>query len=399
MTRRTRKGEWWLLAVAIVFHAAGGSPVTARGNEPLSADTVRGIETAIRGMMSERGIPGMAVAVAKDERILWQGAFGLTDVENSVPAETSTLWRIASTTKPLTAIAAMQLVEKGALDLDAPVQKYAPSFPVKEFPVTARLLLCHQSGVRGYRRGEAEHNDHYASLVDALGIFKDDPLDHEPGTRYTYTTYGYTLLGVVIEGASGMPFPEYLKSRVLEPAGMRNTFVDDVYAILPHRARGYHPKVYGVFDGQWRNASLLDSSYKIPGGGLVSTAEDMARFAIAVLDGRLVSSRTFETMSVNQKTRDGHLTGYGLGWYIDGREGREAVDGSVYHGGVQPGFTSDLWLLPRRRLAIAILTNLEGGGRLGLATLANRIAAIVLDGGKAPEPGGAATPPSGGTAR
>jgi len=397
--RSTSKGAWLLLTAAVWWHAAEGSPVMARADGALPADAVRGIETAVKGMMAERGIPGMAVAVVMDGRILWQGASGVTDVENSVSAETSTLWRIASATKPITAVAAMQLVEKGALDLDAPVQKYVPSFPVKEFPLTARLLLCHQSGVRNYRRGEAETGKHYPSLVDALEIFKDDPLDHEPGTRYTYTTYGYTLLGVVIEGASGMPFPEYLKKHVLEPAGMRSTFVDDVYAILPHRARGYQPKVYGVFDGQWRNASLLDSSYKIPGGGLVSTAEDMARFAIAVLDGRLVTGRTFETMSVNQKTRDGQPTGYGYGWYIDGREGREPSDGSVHHGGVQPGFTSDFWLLPRRHLAIAILTNLEGGGRLGLATLANRIAAIVLDDGKAPAPGGAATLPSGGTVR
>ena len=123
--------------------------------------------------------------------------------------------------------------------------------------------------------------------------------------------------------------------------------------------------------------ALMDSSYKIPGGGLVSTAEDLARFAIAVQNGVLIKPETFEQMTKNQKTRDGQVTGYGYGWYVGQREGREP-DGSVWHGGVQQGFTSDLWILPSKKFAVVILTNLEGGGRLGLATLANSIAAIAI---------------------
>src|SRR4030095_2216363 len=118
----------------------------------------------------------------------------------------------------------MQLVEKGKLDLDAPIQKYVPSFPTKKFPITTRQLLSHLSGIRNYRAGEGERTNPYSTLTEALGIFKDDQLESEPGTRFNYTTFGYTLLGVTIEGASGMTFEDYLRENIFSPAAMRDTY-------------------------------------------------------------------------------------------------------------------------------------------------------------------------------
>jgi len=213
-------------------------------------------------------------------KIRWQKAYGLADVENAVPAETSTVFRIASVTKPLTATAAMQLAEHGKLDLDAPVQKYAPSFPAKAQTITTRQLLGHLSGIRHYKAGEGERTTHYDSLATALEIFKDDALVREPGTGFTYSTFGYTLLGVAIEGASGMRYTDYMRTNVFEPAGMSHTQADDPSVIVPKRARGYSPKVYGQFDGQWRNAALMDPSYKLPGGGMLSTVAVSGRLTV-----------------------------------------------------------------------------------------------------------------------
>jgi CubicO group peptidase (beta-lactamase class C family) len=352
-------------------------PATAQTPASLPADKLAKIEAAITAVMSRQSIPGLSIAIVTDNELRWQSGYGMADVENFVPAKASTVYRIASVSKTLTAVAAMQLAEQGKLDLDAPVQKYAPSFPTKNFPITTRQLLAHLSGIRHYKPGEVERTNRYESLTDALNIFKDDPLEHEPGTRFTYTTFGYTLLGAVIEGASGMTFIDYMRERVFKPAGMKQTQADDLYTIIRNRARGYSPRVYGRFDGNFRNAALMDSSYKIPGGGLVSTAEDLARFAIAVQNGALIKQEMFEQMTKSQKTRDGRETGYGYGWYIDRREGRQP-DGSIWHGGVQAGFTADLWIMPKKRFALVILTNLEGGGRLGLGTVANQIADIAL---------------------
>jgi CubicO group peptidase (beta-lactamase class C family) len=350
----------------------------AQTNAALPADKIAKIETAVSSLMSRQSIPAVSVAVVQDNQIRFQRGYGMADLENFVPAKALTVYRIASTSKPLTAVVAMQLAEKGKLDLDAPVQKYVPSFPTKSFPITTRQLLAHLGGIRNYRQGEGERTNRYKTLTDALSIFKDDPLDFEPGTRYGYTTFGYTLLGAVIEGASGMIFTDYLREHIFKPAGMQRTQADDIFAIITNRARGYTPRVFAQFDGNYRNPILMDSSYKIPGGGLVSTAEDLARFAIAVQNGVLVKPETFAEMSKSQKTRDGRETGYGYGWYVGVIGGFSTDPEAVSHGGVQAGFTSNLLILPKKRFAVVILTNLEGGGGLGLGTLASQIADIVL---------------------
>ena len=344
----------------------------------LPADKREQIEKTISSFMSRQNIPALTVAIVHDNQIRFVGAYGISDLENFVPTKSVTVFRIASVSKPVTAVAAMQLAERGKLDLDAPVQKYLPAFPVKQFPITTRQLLAHLSGVRHYRAGEGERTVRYNTLTDALTIFKDDPLESEPGTRFLYTTYGYTLLGAVIEGASGMAFEEYMRENVFKPAGMTRTRLDDVFAIIPNRARGYSPRAFPQLDGNYRNPVLMDSSYKYPGGGFVSTAEDMARFAISVLNGTLIKPETFAEMSKNQKTRDGRDTGYGYGWYIGRTPGFASDPEAVSHGGVQAGFTSNLVLLPKKKFAVVILTNIEAGGRLDLAGLVKQLGDIVL---------------------
>jgi CubicO group peptidase (beta-lactamase class C family) len=167
-----------------------------------------------------------------------------------------------------------------------------------------------------------------------------------------------------------------MRERVFEPSSMSHTRTDDVFALVPNRARGYSPRVYGQFDGRVRNADLMDTSYKTPGGGLLSTAEDLARFAIAAQSGKLLGKQSLAVMAKSGRTSDGKDTGYGYGWSVGTRE--NPAGGAIWHSGGQSGFTSELWMLPDRGFAVAILTNLEGGGQLGLNTLAKDIAAIVL---------------------
>ena len=362
-----------LMSTALLLSLLASMPATAQGPAALPADKTAKIEAAITSLMSSKHIPGLSIAIVIDNQLRWQSGYGIADLENSVPAKAATVYRTASVAKPLTAVAVMQLVERGKIDLDYPIQKYVPTFPVKPWPITTRQLLGHLSGVRNYSSKDGLSTHFYGSLTEALSIFKDDPLDFEPGTKYSYTTYGYVLLGTVIEGASGMSYLDYMRENVFKPAKMSHTQVDNVYDIIPNRARGYHPRVYGKFDGNLRNADLADTSNKIPAGGLVSTVEDLANFAIAVQNGILIKKETFEQMSTPQKTRDGKATLYGLGWYLDGVRN---VNGLVWHGGVQAGVTSQLFILPKERFALVIMTNLEGGGYLQLETLFTQIADI-----------------------
>lgn len=233
----------------------------------LAPETIQSIERLLSEKMSEEGIPGLSVAIVLDGEMAWSNGYGFADLENSVPATAHTAYRSASIGKPLTATAAMRLVEEGRLNLDAPIRQYCPAFPEKRWPVTTRHLLGHTSGIRHY--GGPDHEAellsarHYDNIKDALSIFKEDTLLHQPGAGYTYSTYGYNVLGCVMEGAAGMPFMKVMEQYLFKSADMNNTQVDDPYRIIPQRAGGYRRDE----NGELRNAYFVDMSNKIPAVG------------------------------------------------------------------------------------------------------------------------------------
>ncbi len=347
------------------------SRVAAQQQPPpqrLPEEKVRQIEQLISAEMSRQSIAGLSVAVVADNQLRWSAGYGLADVENFVPAKAATVYRLGSISKPITAVAVMQLAEAGRLDLDAPVQKYCPAFPVKQWPVTARHVLAHLSGIRHYKSAEEfDSTRFYPTVADGLSMFKDDALLHEPGAKYTYTTFGYSVLGCAVEGASGQKFADYVRERVFVPAGMTRIRVDSVSDIIPNRAQGYRRAP----DGTLRNSPLADNSYKVPGGGFVSTVEDLARFAVAVQTAKLTKAETLAQMFTRQKLKDGTETGYGLGWSVTTVGGQRAVG----HSGGQQRITTFLHMLPERGLAVAVMVNVED---TRLQPLVTQIADVVL---------------------
>jgi serine beta-lactamase-like protein LACTB len=365
-------------ARALVLVAGALLPVVAVAQPPASpapspspslvAPKLQAVESAINVAMHRYGIPGLSAAVAASGSVSLSAGYGMADVENAVPAGPLTIYRLASVSKPLTATAVLQLAAKGKLDLDAPVQRYVPAYPEKQWPLTCRQLLCHQGGVRQWTDEEFHSTRHYASLTEAVEFFKNDPLVFEPGTRTLYTSLGYNLLGVAVENASGQGYLDYMRENVFSPAGMETAGLDDVFALVPHRAQGYQ-KAPG---GELFNSSLSDTSNRVPGGGLVATAEDVARFALALPSGALLKNETREQMFVRQRTRDGKATGYGLGWAVGTQRGRR----EAYHIGGQPRVSTILYILPDSGVAVVFLTNLEGVGT-PLLELARQVAEIV----------------------
>ncbi|HWC17341.1 MAG TPA: serine hydrolase domain-containing protein [Terriglobales bacterium] len=326
----------------------------ASGQQPASLPADRAIDQIATQELQKQNIPAMTVAVAWDGKVIYSKGFGIADVENGIPATAQTLIRTGSIAKPITATAALTLMEAGKLDLDAPVQKYCPAFPRKEPEVTTRELLTHTSGIRHYADDEIASTKHYQTMSDGFAIFANEPLLFAPGTKFNYSTYGYTVLGCVIEGASGEKFFDYLLEHVLKPAGMTHTVVDDVYAIVPHRARGYQLK-----NGKVENAGLMDSSYKIPGGGLVSTAEDVVRFDMALMDGKLLRPETLAAMwtpSGRPQLQDGKPSVYGMGFAIRTADGQKYIT----HSGGQQGTSTDTEFIPGKRFAVAVFANEEG---------------------------------------
>jgi CubicO group peptidase (beta-lactamase class C family) len=338
------------------------------------------IENTISKFMADSKAPGISAAVVQDGEFVWSAGFGMADLENSVPATSQTLYRLGSISKPLTSAAAMALWEHGKLDLDSPVQKYCPAFPQKSWPITTRQLLGHLGGIRYYNVPELPYSAsqadpevgntrHFENGIEGgLKFFANDPLVGQPGTHFNYSTQGYTLAGCAIEGASGEKYADYVRESVLVPAGMLQTRPDDRFAVIPLRTRFYSKDNSGAVV----NAEFLDSSYKVPGGGWLSSAPDMARFEVAILKDRLFRSATREIMWTQPMPSDGlGRMAYGLGWQFG------VIDGvrDVGHGGSQQGASTMMLIAPDARAGVVVLINSDAGGASALAT---RLLRIVL---------------------
>ncbi|MDQ3749680.1 MAG: beta-lactamase family protein [Acidobacteriota bacterium] len=323
----------------------------AQNNQTLPSAKVEKIEAAIAAWMTQHKAPALSVAIVTDNKLIWSKGFGQADVENKVAARSDTVYRLASISKSITAIAVMQLVEKGKIDLDAPVQKYCAAYPEKQWTITPRHLLVHFAGVRHNKLEEVFSTKHYNTIAEAVGAFKDDALLHEPESKYFYSTPGYILLGCAIEGASGASYLDYVRENIFKPAGMIQTQADNVYKIIPNRVAGYRK----TLTGEIQNAPLHDTSIKIPGGGMVSTAEDLARFAVAVGNGQLLKPETLAQMWTKPKTRDGKESNYAFGFLI----GMDGEQRRVFNDGSQAGTRTYLFILPKEKFAVALMTNLE----------------------------------------
>lgn len=335
----------WLMLIALA-----AAPVQAQTAVPPSERIA-----AERGhaLWRSAGVPGMAVAVARGGQVIWGAGHGLANAEDSIPASPTTVFGIGSVSKPLTAAALMRLVERGAMDLDAPVQRYASAFPDKGAPITVRQLAGHLGGIRHYELRDFAYAPRPRTATEALGIFAADPLVAPPGTRHAYSSYGYVLLSAAMESAAGRHFLSLMRDEVFAPLRMERTGVEQLKDFDPARAVQYAgcpaacvPSPYVDYSGTWA------------GGGFVSTAVDLARFASQLLQPGYLSRETLEAMWTPQRTASGEDTGYGIGW----RSGRDAAGRRiVHHGGRTPQLRAFLLIYPDHDLAVAVLANGPAG--------------------------------------
>jgi len=328
------------------------------------AEKIRAFEQFAEATMKAQQMPGLSVAVMHGD-FRWSRGFGLADVENQVPARADSSYRMASVTKPMTAVAVLKLVEEGKIDLDAEVQTYVPYFPRKSKPVTVRQLLAHQGGISHYRDYMKEGRIREPKTTrEAIAIFEDFDLINEPGTAYSYSSYGYNLLGAVIEGASGKRYGDYLTETVWKPLGMTAMRMDDPRALVPHRVTGYV-----LEDGKLKRSEYVDISSRFGGGGTRSTVDDMIRFIEGV--DELLKPATVDLAWNAAPTRDGRYTRYGLGFGVVSRNGRWIIA----HSGAQQETRTTLMIAPRERFAVALASNFEDAE---LDTFEDKLIALFL---------------------
>lgn len=340
---------------ALALLAGTPSPANAR----LATDPSAIAQLMLDTLRETNGVPGMSAAVWRDGHIVWEGASGLRDVERKLPATPETLFRLASVSKLFTATAAAKLAESGQLSLDAPVQEQLPWLGTRWPAITPRQLAAHSSGLPHYQAGDERVGARrYATGRDAVAIFAGRPLLSRPGAAYSYSSWGYTLLGTLVEERAGMAFTDYVSGQLVPGLAIR--------ADATHSGDRNASRAYAFEGGRLIEAPANDFSYSWGGGGLSGTAGAVATFGGRMVAGQIVAPATFDAMLVPLPLTGGGIAGerdyaVGFGWRI----GRDA-DGAmfVHHSGITSGARSTLGIWRGEGTAVSLLSNAEWVSRM-----------------------------------
>ena len=297
--------------------------------------------------------------VAEGDRVLYQKGFGEAEMAWHVPNTPATRFRIASVTKQFTAALALQLIEQGAMDLDAPITRYWPEYPAAQGDaVTIRQLLNHTSGIPSYTGfadlAEAQRKPHTPEAI--VASFWELPLEFEPGSAFRYNNSGYALLGALIERVTGQPYDVALRERLLTPLGLADSGYDHHTEVIEGLAYGYDQ----LPDGSYQRAAYLDSSYPYAAGMLYATAGDLHRWTRA-----LHQATPFQDASTLAQMTTAGLGDYGFGLRADRLPmGTDSVRVIGHSGGID-GFSSMLAYFPDAEHTIVVLDNTGGpSGRI-----------------------------------
>ncbi|XLZ68044.1 serine hydrolase domain-containing protein [Massilia sp. SR12] len=309
----------------------------------------------IQAIMKEQRIPGLQLAVIKDDRIVLSESYGMANVENKVPATRTIRFPLNSATKAFTGVAMMQLAEAGQVDLDTPVSRYLDDLPPAWRDIRVRQLLAHTSGLPDIvnQQGDVEGG----SEASAWKVARARPVAAPPGQQFDYNQTNYALLAQIISKQSRMPYERFITERQFAVARMPLSTFGDSYDLVPNAATiyAYAPRGTSAPDDGTRLSRWI---YAIPyglwaGGGIQTTADEVAHWLIALSKGRLVSQASLQRMWTPEKLNSGANGEWGAGWPVL-RTTPELQVASI--GGARAAFI----VYPEQRLAVVVLTNLAG---------------------------------------
>jgi CubicO group peptidase (beta-lactamase class C family) len=346
------------LRLALAFFV-GSAPILAEAQTPtnnvLPPAQAAAVDDAIQAEMTRQQVVGVAVGIIRDGQVVYLKGYGQADREQRTPVTTETVFNWASNSKPLAAVAAMQLVDKQWLDLEADVRKYVPEFPSQDIGITSRHLLAHQSGIPHYGNGlviptiRGDSTDKpFMDPVLALDRFNRSPLLFKPGEKASYSSYAYILLSAVVQRAGKDSFGSQVQERIAKPLAMTTLQLDVESQNQTGWAAGYMKNRFG----QVIRAPEEANDWKHGAGGFKSNIGDFARWAEALINRRLVSEEAERHMWTPQKTATGDVTQWGLGFIVEDQGGLK-----VSHNGIQPEAASRLVIYPKARHGVVVLSN------------------------------------------
>ncbi len=322
------------------------------------------VDEFVELQLKQQKIPGMSIAILKDNKIIKTQGYGFSNLEHHVPAKSETIYQSGSVGKQFTATAAMMLMEDGKIHLDDPVSKYFQNIPESWKKITVRHLLTHTSGIPDYTAKDLDFRKDYTE-DDLLKILMKLPLEFQPGEKWNYSNSGYMLLGFLIHKASGKFYGDVLEERIFGPLGMTTAHVISESDIVPNRAAGYELKDGKIKNQDWVSPSLNSTA----DGALYLTALDMSHWAEGLNGNRLLNPESFKLMWTPVKLNNGTSFPYGFGW----RLGYQRAHRVIEHSGHWQGFSTAICRYPDFGLTVIMLANLADVSSL---TIAEEIAGI-----------------------
>lgn len=294
------------------------------------------------------------VLVADGDKVLLDKGYGMADLEWEIPNTPDVKFRLGSLTKQFTATLVLQLQQDGKLNINDPASKYLPDAPKTWEKITLANLLGHTSGIPNFTNlkdfGTWAASPH--TSAEELAFFEDKPLEFEPGSKFEYSNSNYEVLGAVIEKVSGKKYGDLLRERIFDPLGMNDSGLDDDGLILPKRAEGYRPGQNGLMLARSESMSVPWAA-----GSIYSTTGDLLKWEHGLFGGKILSADSLKLMTTPGKGN------YGLGVVVQEKDGVKVVD---HDGGIE-GFNTHLAYVPDRRIAVIVLSNVNGAapGALG----------------------------------
>lgn len=389
---RRWSARYWRIAIWAVFATLvlGAAYLVTRpgsdtpaANGPAAAPEFAAIERFVRDEMAAQRTPGLALGIVKDNRLVYLRGFGKAD-DSPRQVTPQTPFIIGSVSKSFTALAIMQLVEAGKVELDAPVQRYLPWFRVADedasAEITVRNLLSHTSGLSTKTGRTFQGNDDTSAsaLEKAVRKLRNAELSAPVGEKHQYSTINYSVLGLIVQTVAGRSYESYVQTKIFDPLQMRHSFTSEGTAEPDGLATGYN-----YWFGRPRAADLPYNRGLLPTGYLISSAEDMAHYLIAQLnDGRYRTASVLSPAGIAELHRPAVPAGktdtsYGMGWYVGPINGIPAI----YHAGDTPNFVAKIVLVPQSRTGVVVLTNADNNLDLFLSdrqgTIANGVTSLL----------------------
>lgn len=321
-------------------------------NSSIAQNLTSDVDALISEKYAKDG-PGISLLIAKNGKTIYKNQSGLANIELQVPINENSVFEIGSITKQFTSVSILMLEEQGKLSLDDEITKYIPDYPTNGHKITIHHLLNHTSGIQSYTGMPSFRTQDRKDMTptELIDVFKNEPMNFNPGEDYRYNNSGYILLGYIIEVITKESYPDFIQKNIFTPLGMTSSYYGSKSKVIPNRASGYSPGSQGM-----DNARYLSMTLPYAAGSIMSTVGDLLKWQNAIRTHKLISKASFEKATNGSVLNNGKEIDYGYGWRSEDVSGSRTIE----HSGGIYGFSTNGIYFPEEDIYVIGLTNFNG---------------------------------------